>query len=376
MRWLSSGMSNARLAAESDGKLCDGEVIAPETDNLIKRTRALVEHVARISPDILIFPALGDPIELNAIRYVPENIPRVLIIHSSSLATYRGSRTVQDHANTTVAISPRIEQDLILSYGFQRESIRFIPHGIDIDQYPSRPLRDPTSGQIRILSHARIAKEKGVYWLPEIFMQLARKSNEWKCTISGDGPELPELRRRFKRLGLLDRVRFIGWTAPELVPDLMHQHDIFLFPSQFEGYPIALIEAMAGGCAPVASRLPGITDWVIEDGINGLQFPVGDTRLAVRLLLELLADRHKLIAIRRRAQESVSKYSLDWMAEQYYQLFWNVRRNPRKLRPAERLENCELAPGLKPAWWYRLPDPIKTRLRLTRERIRSSVSVP
>jgi glycosyltransferase involved in cell wall biosynthesis len=376
MSWLSSGSSHARLIAEFDRTHSEGEVVAATTDSLDERTKSLVQHVVRASPDILIVPALGDPIELNAIRFIPETIPRILILHNSSLATYRGARAVRGHTSATVAISPRIEQDLISCYGFQRDRLKFIPHGIDSTSFCNRPLRRPVSGRIRILSHGRIAKDKGVHWLPEIFSQLALKSNEWECTISGDGPELVDLRRRVESLGLVDRVRFIGWTKSELVPELIYQHDIFLFPSEFEGYPIALIEAMAGGCAPVASRLPGITDWVIEEGINGLNFPVGDTRSAVGLLLELLTDSNRLMALRQHAQESVRKYTVDWMADQYYQLFCKVRHNPSQLRPAERMEHCDLASGLKPAWWYRFPNPIKDRLRLARERIRSSVSVP
>lgn len=376
MTWLSSGSSHARQISEFDGTLSNGEIVASDTDDLATRTKALIERIVRTPPDILICPALNDPIELNAIRYVPETIPRILILHNSTLATYRGARAVRDYVNTTVAISPRIEQDLVTRYGFEQDKLRFIPHGIDTAPYSNRPLRDCATGPARILSHGRIVKDKGVYWLPEILSYLARMSNDWECTISGDGPDLAGLKQRLAEQGLLDRARFTGWVASELVPELMSQHDIFLFPTQFEGYPIALIEAMAGGCVPVASRLPGITDWVIQDGVNGMQFPVGDTRYAARQLLVLVTDRQRLSAIRRSAMDSVSKYNLTWMAEQYHQLFSDVQSKPGHIRSAERLEDCQLASGLKPAWWYRLPGPIKARLRLARERIRASVSVP
>lgn len=376
MTWLSSGAAHAQLISEFDGKHTEGEIVARDSDDLVERTKALIGAIEAISPDILIWPALGDPIELNAIRYVPKSVPRVLILHSSSLATYRGARAVREYVSQTVAISPRIQQDLVSNYGFHEDELLFIPHGIDTIPHSTPSLRDSSAGHVRILSHGRLVKNKGVYWLPDILQLLAQKSNDWECTISGDGPESGDLQQRLTRLGLLDRVRFTGWTPSELVPDLMREHDIFLFLSQFEGNPIALIEAMVSGCVPVSSRLPGISDWLIEDGVNGLQFPVGDTRCAVGKILELVADRGKMAVLGSHARESVKKYNLDWMSEQYYQLFCQLKRNPRQIRAAERLGDCELAPGLKPAWWYRLPPPIKNRLRVAREKIRASISIP
>ena len=375
--WLSSGSSHAHLVASGDAVFGDGEVVAPDTDDMVVRTRALVERVSEISPDVVICPALGDPVELNAIRYLSTAIHRILILHATSLATYRGARAVRDHVNATVAICPRIEQDLISTYTFQPDKLHLIPHGIDIAAYSSRALSDSMNGHVRILFHGRVVDEqKGIFWLPEILSDLARHTDKWDCTISGDGPDLAELKRRFARTRFSDRINFTGWTAPEDVPKLMSQHDVFLFPTKYEGNPIALIEAMASGCVPVASRLPGVTDWIIEDGVSGFQFPVGGIQSAVRHLLWLLSNRPQLGTLRLQTRESVSKYSLDRMAEQYFRLLCEVQSRPGQIRPAEHLDKCELAKGLRPAWWYRFPDPIKARLRLLRERVRTSVRVP
>jgi glycosyltransferase involved in cell wall biosynthesis len=364
------------LVATERTEFTDGEIVVPGTDDLGDRTRALVERIGEISPDALICHARGDPIDFNAIRYLPASIPKILILHGSTLAVYRAARAVRDHVNVTVAISPRIKEDLISSYGFHEDQLELIPHGIDITAYSNNSLSVSQSGRVRILLHGRIERNKGVLWLPEILSELGRHADEWDCTVSGDGPGLEELKKRIVRAGLSSRIQFVGWTAPEEVPELMSRHDIFLFPTKFEGYPIALIEAMAGGCVPVVSRLPGVTDWIIQDGVNGLLFPIGNVRQAARHLLGLCSDRRRLAELRHRAPETVSRYSLEWMAEQYYQLLCGVRSGPQSKQPAERLDKCELADGLKPAWWYSLPEPVKNRLRIVREKIRTSVRVP
>jgi glycosyltransferase involved in cell wall biosynthesis len=284
---------------------------------------------------------------------------------------------VRDYVNATVAISPRIQQDLCSTYDFDKATVKLIPHGIDTLAYFADRPPESNLGPLRILSHGRIDKsQKGVFWLAEILSELGRHSDEWECTISGDGPDLPELKRRIANVGLSARIRFTGWTASEKIPALMHQHDIFLFPSRWEGYPIALVEAMAAGCAPVASRLPGITDWIIQDGMNGMLFPIGNVGEASQHLFDLLSDRHRLNQLRQRAQATVGKYSLEWMAEQYYRLLCDVRSGPKSKRSPGSIDKCELANGLKPAWWYGFPEPIKNHLRIVREKIRTSVRIP
>ncbi|MDR3734577.1 MAG: glycosyltransferase family 4 protein [Acidobacteriaceae bacterium] len=376
--WLCSGSFYAnQVGAGADGaEHSDGEVVAPETDKFADRTRALVEYVRDISPDVLVCHARGDPTDFNAIRYFPCSIPKILVLHGSTLAVYRSASVVRDYMSATIAISPRIKQDLLSGYGFNEDRIRLLPHGVDTGSFFNHSLSENRAGPLRILSHCRIDRNKGVFWLPEILVELDRHSKDWNCTISGDGPDLAELKRRVRESGLSRRIQFTGWTPSQDVPQLMNRHDVFLFPTTYEGSPIALLEAMAGGCVPVVSRLPGITDWIVQDSDNGLLFSIGNVRQAAQHLLGLLSDRLRLAELRKRAQTGVSKYSLDLMTEQYYQLFCNVLSNPMQTKPPESLDKCELASGLKPAWWYRLPDPIKNHLRVLREKIHTSVRVP
>jgi len=263
------------------------------------------------------------------------------------------------------------------SYGFRRRRVELIPYSIDLAGFSAPEQLSASDGPLGILSHGRIDKaQKGLLWLPEILAEFDRHAMDWELTISGDGPDLPELKGRFTEAGLAERVQYLGWTDPNDVPGLMERHDVFLFPSRFEGFGKTLIEAMAGGCVPVASLLPGITDWIIEDGVNGLLFPVGDVKRAAAHLLDLWNDRNRLTAMRHDAREAASKFSLDRMADSYEELFQEVVTQPAVIKPAEPLDDCRLAQGLRPAWWFHLPEPLKDRLRAAREVARTHIRVP
>jgi glycosyltransferase involved in cell wall biosynthesis len=377
LTWLCSGVQAAELNQAGGFERSPGDLIAPDTADMSLRTRALRDRLIEISPDALLCHAIGDKTDFNAIRYFPESIPKILILHNTTVAHYRAARAVRDYVNATVAISKRIEQDLLSSYGFHGDQMKFIPNGVDLTAYHPRITEERTTDRARILVHSRISHaQKGAFWVPEILGELARKTDKWECTISGDGVDLPELRQRIVRKGLNERVSFAGWTAPEEVPSLMQKHDIFLFPSKYEGYPIALIEAMAGGCVPVASMLPGITDSIVQHGVNGFLFSIGDVREAARLIADLISNPCQLGSLSHQAQTFANQNSLDIMSGQYYEFISEVVKSPGRTLPPESIERCELANHLRPAWWNRLPEPVKDRLRVVRESIRTHVSVP
>ncbi len=105
--------------------------------------------------------------------------------------------------------------------------------------------------------------------------------------LVGLGPLESELRALAAELGIADRVVFTG--SRDDVPALLPAFDVFALSSRFEGLPIALLEAMATGVAPVATRVGGIPE-VITDGRDGLLVAPGDPAALAGALAKLLDD--------------------------------------------------------------------------------------
>jgi glycosyltransferase involved in cell wall biosynthesis len=125
-----------------------------------------------------------------------------------------------------------------------------------------------------------------------------------------------EIREAARRLGLEGKVIFAGESRA--VEQYYAAADLFVLPSLREGLPNTLLEAMASGLCCIASRIPGITDTLIDHGVNGLLVRPGDAlelEQALRQALEAPASAH---AWGRRARKTVEeRWVIDRVAEQY-----------------------------------------------------------
>jgi glycosyltransferase involved in cell wall biosynthesis len=166
--------------------------------------------------------------------------------------------------------------------------------GIDPGAYAFRPRQVPPEGPVRVLCVASFEEYKGHRYLLEALAgdpQLARMRLE----LVGGGSLEDEMRALAGRLGLSERVSFLGMRSEAQVAALLDEADVFVLASvvahngQMEGLPVALIEAMAAGIPVVATRLSGIPE-LVEDGVTGLLARPGDAEDLARRLRELLSD--------------------------------------------------------------------------------------
>ncbi|MGI9052513.1 MAG: glycosyltransferase family 4 protein [Ilumatobacteraceae bacterium] len=138
----------------------------------------------------------------------------------------------------------------------------------------------------------------------------------------GSGDEEAAIVGEARRLGVDDRLRMVGYQLD--VAAWLAASTAWIFPTERENFSVALLEAMAAGCAVVATMCPG-NDEVLVDGANALTFPIGDVGRAAQLLRQVLADA----ALRRRLGESAartaSNHSAGRMVEQYVELYTAVR---------------------------------------------------
>lgn len=372
LRWMGCGapaMEVARRYARPEDWEC-GEIVGTglETDN--ERAKEYRQQIIDRGPAAVLLHVMCGEVESNLAAYLPREIPRIAFVHTITPSTYRGARAMRDHLHATIAVSPRIRDDLVRLCGFPADSTFCVPTGLDCQAFSECARTDMGNGPLRLLSCGRVEDiSKGVFWLPKILKKARALGLDARLTVAGDGQDRAELERRVDSAGLRGVTEFRGWVQREDLPRLYAEHEVFLFPSRYEGLGVACIEAMAAGCVPVATRIRGVTDFVIENGRTGLLFPSGDTGTAARLLADVERDRGRLRRMRDACRaETAGRFGVRGQARAFADIVERVVAHPRRIKDPLPMEKWRIAQGLKPAWWTSLPEPVKNRLRVLRER--------
>jgi glycosyltransferase involved in cell wall biosynthesis len=146
----------------------------------------------------------------------------------------------------------------LLSY--RRNDIYHVPYGIPITTL-SRVQN--FSNPLRCLFLGRLSKNKGVYDLYEIDDRLRAANIEVEWTLMGRGPESDNLMEQWKSKV---NVEFVSPESNSDVLKICAKNDVLVFPTKFEGFPVAMVESMSVGCVPIVSNLPGgIRELVTQD---------------------------------------------------------------------------------------------------------------
>jgi len=178
-------------------------------------------------------------------------------------------------------------------------------------------------GPIVIFS-GRFDQRKGIEHLLEAWKTVARSIPSAHLLLLGDGPLFPEMNAKAKALGIGGSVLMRGRV--ENVAEHLRASDVFVLPSLQEGMPNALLEAMACGLPPVATRIGGVVD-IITDGKNGLLVAPGDAQGLAEGIVLLLKDTVLAQDIARAAGRTITtSYSLDRIAERYVKLYRELMR--------------------------------------------------
>ena len=159
----------------------------------------------------------------------------------------------------------------------------------------------------------------------EIFARVARAIPA-RLMLIGDGPDRSAAEYLAARLGVQDRIHFLG--KQDNVNELLPLADLMLLPSEMESFGLAALEAMACGVPAIATRVGGVPELIDDDpndpaGANGLLFPVGDIEAMSAAAISLLSDPTRLEtlarAARKTAQDHFCSTRIIPLYEQYYE---------------------------------------------------------
>lgn len=238
-------------------------------------------------------------------------VPYVTTVHATEHGRHQG--WVQKHPQSHVhgveaAMMDRAEAVLVCSrfmrrhvldvFGTDPHDVVVVRNGID----PATPVVDADvaalrrelvpGGEALVLCAGRLVYEKGFQVALEAFDRVVRATGPVappaRLVVAGSGPHEAELHAHAARLGLGDRVRFLGWTDDATLPVLYRAADVCLVPSLYEPFGLVALEAMRGACAVVAGATGGLRE-VVPDG-TGLRVPPDDVRALSAALRRLLDD--------------------------------------------------------------------------------------
>lgn len=173
-----------------------------------------------------------------------------------------------------------------------------------------------------ILNVGRMLQRKGQAELIQAMPALLQQQPNVRLLIAGEGDYRSSLEGFIAELGVGHAVQLLGQRND--IPTLLHLADVFAFPSHYEGYPGALVEAMLAGCPIVASDIP-VHREAIKSGKTGLLFKLQDIEDLSKTILELLAHPETAKCLGSNArQDALARFHIDQIAAQHEQLYQRV----------------------------------------------------
>jgi len=170
--------------------------------------------------------------------------------------------------------------------------------------------RAPEKRPQSIIYFGRLNREKGLDRIVEACRGLIERDIAFRFNAFGAGPDAESFLNEMRAV-CGERFEFCGIADGESKWQALAENDIFLLPSDHEGLPIALLEAMAAGCVPVVRRNDAIAA-AVEQGVAGFVVDINDRTEIVERLAFLLDEKNDLAPMRKAARETIAEaYSFD-----------------------------------------------------------------
>ena len=221
------------------------------------------------------------------------------------------TRFAIEESDGVTSISSYLKEQTVEHFGVTRE-IEVIPNFVNCNVYA--PIKDearraearkrlaaPDEAILMHLSNFRPVKR--VVDVVKIFARIVQEMPA-QLILVGDGPDRSAAEWLAHDLGIQARVHFVGKL--ESVNELLPLADILLMPSELESFGLAALEAMACKVPSIATRVGGVPE-LIDDGVTGLLYEVGDVEGMSLGALSLLKDRERLNAMRDAGRKTAQK---------------------------------------------------------------------
>jgi len=230
-----------------------------------------------------------------------------------------------EQSDGVTAISSHLRERTREAFNIQGE-IEVIRNFVNCDLYVRVPTKvaamrprfaEPDEKLLTHLSNFRPVKR--ILDVIEVFAKVSAALPA-RLMLIGDGPDRSAAEHLALRLGVADRIHFLG--KQDNVNELLPLADLMLMPSEMESFGLAALEAMACSVPTIATRVGGVPE-LIDDNVNGLLFPVGNIEAMSTAAIALLNDTLRLAAMaaagRRTASDRFCTTRIIPLYETYYE---------------------------------------------------------
>lgn len=225
---------------------------------------------------------------------------------------------VLNTADKLIAVSHDTKNEHV-ELGIPAEKIEVIPNGVDMDKFhiidrdeARKELDLPIDRQI-VLFAGYLRPRKGLQYLIEAIPKLVKDHPDQDplFLILGEGQMRTELEKKIAEYHLENNVRLLGLVPHERMPFYVNAMDCLVLPTQKEGRPNVVIEAMAVEKPVVASAVSGIPELMV-DGQTGILIPPRDAKAIEVGLATILSDPEKGRRMGRAGRGRIQKLDLTW----------------------------------------------------------------
>lgn len=298
----------------------------------IRRIRTLRDAIDRSAPDVVLsFCDQTNVLTLLATRSL--NIPVVvsersdpshqklgLVWEPLRKRTYRNAESIIAQTDSSA--------DYLRTF-IGRPAI-VIPSAVDVP--PLQSDRTTATSNRLIVGVGRLEQEKGFDRLIDAFSELTKQSaairQHWRLRVIGEGSLRDQLEQQVGNLGLSDRVTMPGWIRP--VWQELAEATLFVLPSRYEGFPSALLEAMALGVPSIAVDCDSGPGAILQDNVNGLLVQ-NDLAGLTTGMQRMVAEEELRERLGEAGKQIVHQFGWDAMVDAYDQVLAEaVERRARR----------------------------------------------
>ena len=239
------------------------------------------------------------------------------------------ARVLGNIASRVVTVSDYLRSALLSSSLTDSKRVVTIRNGVDLGPFAtgsdgcrSRVRAELGIGEAPLLgSVGGLRAVKGHEYLIRALPEVMLSEPGVRLLLVGDGPSRGDLERTAQKLGLADRVHFLGFRSD--VPRVLNALDCFVLPSLSEGLSIATMEAMAAGLPVIVTDSGGPSE-LVSDGESGLVVPPGDPQPIAQAVLAVLQDHDIARRLGAAARRRAASFDLNVMVERYDALYREV----------------------------------------------------